>query len=224
MNFDFLDGETTAQRLADVAYLVIAGWTGRDKAALEMHIAELEQAGIPRPQVTPEFYHVGASLLTQEPEIQVSSTSSSGEVEAIILNAADGKWVGLGSDHTDRKLEATSVLFSKQVCPKPIGRSLWSFAEVEGHWDELELRSYRVDDGERSLYQEGSLAANRHPTELIELYEQRGNRFHTGTVMFCGTLPAKSEISFSAGFEIELYDPVLERRINHAYNTIALPG
>ena len=223
MNFDVFDGAAATQKSADVTHVVIAGWTGRDKAALEHHIAELERAGIPRPEVTPIFYPVGHNLLTQEPEIQVSSTTSSGEVEAIILNMADGQWVGLGSDHTDRKLEATSVVLSKQVCPKPIGHSLWSYADVEDHWDALELRSYRFDAGERSLYQEGALAANRHPAELIELYEQRGARFQAGTAMFCGTFAAKSEISFSERFEMEMYDPVLDRRMSHAYNVVALP-
>ena len=133
MNFDFFSRETAAQRSADIAHLIIAGWAGRDKAALESHIAELEQAGVPRPEGTPAFYRIGNNLLTQAPEIQVSATSSSGEVEAIILNAAEGMWVGLGSDHTDRKLEAISVPLSKQVCPKPIAHSLWNFADVGGH-------------------------------------------------------------------------------------------
>jgi hypothetical protein len=62
-----------------------------------------------------------------------------------------------------------------------------------------------------------------HPTELIQLYEQRGNVFQTKTIMFCGTLAAKSEISFSERFEMEIYDPVLERRISHAYDVTALP-
>ena len=224
MNFDFFSRETAAQRSADIAHLIIAGWAGRDKAALESHIAELEQAGVPRPEVTPAFYRVGNCLLTQAPEIQVSSTSSSGEVEAIILNAAEGMWVGLGSDHTDRKLEAISVPLSKQVCPKPIAHSLWNFADVEGHWDELELRSYRFDGGKRSLYQEGRLVANMHPTELIQLYEQRGNEFCIGTIMFCGTLAAKSEISFSERFEMEIHDPVLDRCISHGYDITALTG
>ncbi len=224
MNFDFFSHETAAQRSADIAHLIIAGWAGRDKAALESHIAELEQAGVPRPEVTPAFYQIGNNLLTQAPKIQVSSTSSSGEVEAIILNAAEGMWVGLGSDHTDRKLEAISVPLSKQVCPKPIAHCLWNFADVEGHWDELELRSYRFDGGKRSLYQEGRLVANMHPTELIQLYEQRGNEFCIGTIMFCGTLAAKSEISFSERFEMEIHDPVLDRCISHGYDITALTG
>jgi hypothetical protein len=144
-------------------------------------------------------------------------------VEAVIINSADGRWVGLGSDHTDRKLEATSIVLSKQVCPKPVGSTLWRYADVVNHWDDIEMRSYRVDNGERSLYQEGSLAVNRHPAELIELYEQRGGQFKSGTAMFCGTLSAKSAISFSERFEIEMYDPVLDRRMSHAYNIIALP-
>ena len=101
---------------------------------------------------------------------------------------------------------------------------MWNFADVEGHWDELELRSYRYDGVKRSLYQEGRLGVNMHPTELIQLYEQRGNEFCTGTIMFCGTLAAKSEISFSERFEMEIYDPILDRRISHGYDITALTG
>ena len=224
LNFDFVGLEAVVQRSEEISNLIIAGWAGRDKVALEKHIAELERAGIPRPEVTPAFYHVGHNLLTQAAEIQVSSTGSSGEAEAIILQARDGQWVGLGSDHTDRNLEATSVALSKQVCPKPVAGRLWKFADIEGHWDELQLRSYRFDGGKRSLYQEGSLAENSRPNELIDLYEQRGESFGVGTVMFCGTLPAISEICFSERFEIEIHDPILHRQIRHAYDVIALPG
>jgi hypothetical protein len=79
MNFDFFGRETATESSADIAHVVIAGWAGRDKTALENHIAELERAGIPRPETTPAFYRVGNNLLTQALEIQVSSTSSSGD-------------------------------------------------------------------------------------------------------------------------------------------------
>jgi hypothetical protein len=42
---------------------------------------------------------------------------------------------------------------------KPVGRHLWSYDEVEPHWDQLVLRSFAVFDGTRVLYQEGPLAA-----------------------------------------------------------------
>ena len=42
---------------------VIAGWTGRDKEALEKHIKELEELGVPRPASTPIYYRVAAARL-----------------------------------------------------------------------------------------------------------------------------------------------------------------
>ena len=38
---------------ATVSSLVIAGWTGRDPAAMEAHIVELEKLGVKRPASTP---------------------------------------------------------------------------------------------------------------------------------------------------------------------------
>ena len=41
--------------LRRVRELVVAGWTGRDIAALEKHIRELEAIGVKRPKTTPIF-------------------------------------------------------------------------------------------------------------------------------------------------------------------------
>ncbi|OYX11437.1 MAG: hypothetical protein B7Z15_11810, partial [Rhizobiales bacterium 32-66-8] len=43
---------------------VIAGWTGRDKVALEKHIVELEELGVARPASTPIYYRCAAARLT----------------------------------------------------------------------------------------------------------------------------------------------------------------
>ena len=51
-------------------------------------------------------------------------------------------FVGCGSDHTDRKVEAYSVTVSKQMCDKPIASELWELEEVVGHWDQMILRSW----------------------------------------------------------------------------------
>ena len=56
--------EGTGERDAEITALVIAGWTGRDAAAMEVHIVELEAIGVPRPQTTPCFYRAAANLLT----------------------------------------------------------------------------------------------------------------------------------------------------------------
>jgi hypothetical protein len=41
--------------------------------------------------------------------------------------------------------------------------------------------------------------------------------------MFCGTLAAKGGIRPSERFEIELEDPILGRKLTHAYDIASLP-
>ena len=50
----------------DINEVVIAGWTGRNKEAMEKHMVELEAIGIQRPKTAPIFYRVSAELLTQK--------------------------------------------------------------------------------------------------------------------------------------------------------------
>ena len=205
-----------------VENLVIAGWTGRDVAALERHIAELAAIGVKRPRTTPIFYRVAASLLTTGSTIEVLGEHTSGEVECVAYSMDDGLWIGLGSDHTDRQAETVGVSLSKQLCAKPVSRQLWRFAEVEPHWESLVLRSYIRVNGTRRLYQEGSVAAMRPLPELIKLYGG-GKSLTSGTAMFCGTLAVKGEISPADSFEMELTDPILRRKIRHSYRVRALP-
>src|ERR1700755_1517207 len=84
----------------EIADLVIAGWTGRDVAALNHHIEELKEIGVMPPSSVPLYYRVGAGLLTQAALIQVLGTDSSGEVEPVLFAAAGRLWVTIGSDHT----------------------------------------------------------------------------------------------------------------------------
>jgi hypothetical protein len=82
--------------------LVIAGWTGRDRAAIDHHIEELAAIGVPRPTSVPLYYRVAASLLTQASQIEVLGEGSSGEVEPVLVRARSRWWLTVGSDHTDR--------------------------------------------------------------------------------------------------------------------------
>lgn len=202
--------------------LVIAGWTGRNAEAVEHHIRELEAIGVRRPKTVPTFYRVATGNLTVAPRIQVAGSHSTGEVEFVLVSMADGLWIGLGSDHTDRELERHSVSLSKQVCAKPIGTSLWRYEDVADHWDELELHSYAHIHGERRLYQHGKVTALRRPTDLIEAY-CRSADLPAGTVMYCGTLPVQGTLEFADRFELELRDPRLGRSLHHAYSIEALP-
>ena len=141
------DGERTAR--VPIERLIIAGWTGRDKAAVEKHIVELEELGVKRPSSTPVYYRVAAARVKTEPVIQASGSASSGEVEFVLAQWDGELWVGVGSDHTDRKTEAYDVTVSKQMCEKPISPIFWRFRDVEAHWDEIAMRSFIDENGER---------------------------------------------------------------------------
>jgi Protein of unknown function (DUF2848) len=217
---DALDATTPLTLPIDQA--VIAGWTGRDPVARDKHIAELEAIGIARPASVPIFYRVSARRITTEDSIEVSGGDSSGEVEFVLIGWQGRIFVGLGSDHTDRKVEAYSVTVSKQMCDKPIASELWELEDVIGHWDQMILRSWAWIDGARVLYQEGTLNGMLPVKELI----QRGFGgcgFPDGCAMFGGTFAAKGGIRPASRFEYEFEDPVLKRSIRHGYDVIELP-
>jgi hypothetical protein len=217
-------GATALQESVAIREAVIAGWTGRDKAALEKHIAELEALGVKRPASTPIFYRVAASRLTTDETIEASGGASSGEAEYVLLQHGGKLWVGTGSDHTDREVETYGVTVSKQMCDKPVAPRFWSFDDVAAHWDRLVLRSHVVEAGRRTLYQEGPVAAMLAPRELIERYrEAAGCALGDGTLMFCGTLAARGGIRPAERFEFELEDPVRGRAIRHGYAIATLP-
>jgi hypothetical protein len=208
-----LGGSETAVTI-DTA--IVAGWTGRDRAKVEEHIAELEELGVPRPSSVPVYYRVSASRVTTAPVIE-STDASSGEVEPVLLRHGGRLWVGVGSDHTDREVETYGVAVSKQLCDKPIGRSFWAYDEVAPHWDRLELRSW-IGDGE--LYQEGTLDAILPPGELVG---RAVPALKDGTIMFCGTFAAIGGIRPGTPFRYELSDPVLGRAITAEYAVRSLP-
>jgi hypothetical protein len=215
------DGELT-RRNARIDSLVIAGWTGRDKAAVEKHIEELAKLGVKRPATTPIFYRASAARLTTGDAIEVLGAASSGEAEFVLLQSGGRLWVGSGSDHTDREVESYGVSVSKQMCDKPIAPEFWPIVEVAPHWEKLMLRAYIAENGKRTLYQEGSVGAMLDPMSLIGKFGGK-NELEEGTLMFCGTLSALGGVRPSDLFEFELDDPVLGRKIQHRYRVRTLP-
>ena len=209
-------------RAHEIRQLVIAGWTGRDRDALEQHISELEALGVKRPSRTPIFYRVSANRATLDSHIEVTGAETSGEVEFVLLATAGKLWVGVGSDHTDRAAESYDVTASKQMCDKPLAPLFWDYAEVAPHWEKLRLRSYIEEASERVLYQEGSVLAMLDPATLITRYTGQPT-LPEGCMMFCGTLPARDGIRYADKFELELEDPVLARQISHRYTVECLP-
>jgi hypothetical protein len=206
-----------------VETLVIAGWTGRDAAAVEAHIIELAAIGVPRPSSVPVFYRVGASLLTTAEEVEALGDSSSGEVEFVLFGTPEGMLIATGSDHTDRKVESYSISVSKHMCPKPVSPEVWRFDEVADHFDQLVLRSWAVDGGRKRLYQEGTAVAIRPPLELVGKYTGGEKTLPPGTAMFCGTFAVHGEVKAAERFEFELEDPVRKRKLTHGYTVRSVP-
>ena len=224
LNFQ-IEGDRGAQNISvEINNFIIAGWVGRNLAAIEHHIEELAALGVKRPSAIPLYYRVAANQLTQAPRIQVVGPDSSGEVEVLAFMFQGEMYIGLTSDHTDRKIEADSVALSKQLCAKPVGNNAWRHADVADYWDELVIRSHIRENGGEVLYQQGTLDALRLPCELIDGYlGVKGGVLPEGTAMSCGTVGAIGGIRPSASFSMELFDPRRECSLRHAYEIDFLP-
>lgn len=205
----------------ELDYLVIGGWAGRDHKEIEHHIEELAALGVPAPSTVPLYYRSVVSNLTTASKIQVLDEHSSGEAEAVFIRQGDKIYVTVGSDHTDRKLESHSIAASKQITLKPIGAEAWDFAEVEPHWDDLILRAWITVDGQRTLYQEGSVTKMIHPRDLFAKFNAAG--LPDRTAIFGGTFAVIGGIRPAAKFEAELDDPILGRKLTMGYTIETLP-
>ena len=159
-----------------------------------------------------------ANVASIKQKTEIDQTS----VEFVLIGWQGRIFVGCGSDHTDRKVEAYSVTVSKQMCDKVVASTLWELEDVIGHWDKMILRSWATIKGERVLYQEGTLDAMLPVADLIAR-GFGGGKLPDGCAMFGGTFAAKGGIRPADRFDFELEDPVLKRTIRHGYDVITLP-
>ncbi len=207
-----------------VKRMVNGGYVGRNQKEVRHHIEELAKQGIPGPSSTPTLYPVSRRALTQASSIEVFGEETSGEAEFVLLMKDEKEiYVGVGSDHTDRKLEKFDIAWSKNICPNVISQELWPFDDVLPHWDEIMLRSWVTRDGKRSLYQEASLRSILPPKELISFVRSRVHGELDHLVIFSGTIGVlKGELIFGEKFEVELEDPVSGNRLSVMYSVIPL--
>jgi hypothetical protein len=210
--------------------LFIAGWAGRDASAIQVHINELAALGVAPPSTTPCFYRLSSALLVQDEHIEVLGTHSSGEIECVLLDSSLGTLVAIGSDHTDRKVEAYGVAVSKQICAKPLGSDAWLYADVAPHWDQLRMYSWVISRaGARRLYQSGPVSELLPPSQLwrkLARNDLAAAILPAGSAMYCGTLAvsgAMASMSSGDAFELELHDPVFARSLRHRYVLESLP-
>lgn len=221
MTFRFIIEEKTGKRRItyDLRGVILCGYTGRDQSAVQRHIEELKKDGIEPPSSVPTFYPKPPQGMALEGDIQVEGHETSGEVEYVLLVDGNRVYVAVGSDHTDRELERINILKSKQVSPAILSRNLWNYKEIKDNWDQIEIRSWVLREGKRTLYQDSTLGTILPPEELIRLVQQQVKGSLKGIAIFSGTPPLVTEkIVFTDRFEGELLDPVLKRKITIGYS------
>jgi len=203
-----------------VKKILNAGYTARDQSQVRKHIEELKKEGVPTPKTIPVFFPKLADRITTADEIEVLlSDTTSGEVEFALLFNRDEIYVGVGSDHTDRKLEQYSIIVAKQMCPNIISNEVWRYEDLKDHWDSLIMRSWVENNGQRELYQEANLGTFLDVDDLISRVEELVNGDTDGLVFYAGTIPVLSgEMCFSLRFEAELADETTGKSLRCAYN------
>ncbi|ADL12009.1 DUF2848 family protein [Acetohalobium arabaticum] len=203
----------------EVEKMINAGYTGRNQEEVQKHVEELKAKGIPAPEEVPTYFPVFNDGIVQDEVLDaLDETDHSGEAEYVLLCTADEIYVAAGSDHTDRKLEEESIPKAKQIYPNTISRDVWKLSEVEDHWDEIMMRSWVEDDGEKILFQEAPLSALLPPNELLErIKEIIEVESMEGVVIYSGTVGAEVDVDYSPIFEMELEDPKKDRKLESKY-------
>ena len=198
--------------------LLIAGYTGRDQAAVARHVAELREHGIPAPARTPALYALAPDRLTTATPVAVVGAQTSGEAEFVLIVSRGVLYVGVGSDHTDRDLERLSVPRSKQVCPKPIAGQLWRWDHLQAEWDGCRLRSWSGG----TLYQQGSVTELMAPPAVLAMVRDRVGECDEAAI-FGGTLPLlDGALRFDRDFTAALVAPGGDA-LRCEYATAAVP-
>lgn len=205
----------------EIKQSVCIGYSGRNQESVQHHIDELANEGIPAPPEIPMVYPVSNLLVTQEDQIQLLGEKTSGEVEFVLVITPQGNYVTVGSDHTDRLLEAISIPYAKQVCPKPIGKTVWPLEELLPHWDELKLKCEIFTENEWVIYQDGSISSVLPVTDILKFASERDRIDQEGTILFCGTVPIKGgKFKYADAYRMTLTDPVLKREIELEYKVV----
>lgn len=203
----------------DINGAVLCGYTGRDQAAVRKHIDELAKEGVEPPPSVPILFPKPPWGLTQKDVIQVEGRETSGEVEFFMLVDDSSIYVGAASDHTDRGLERIDIRKSKQVCPTILSKNVWNYEEIKETWDQIQIRSWAIKDGQKSIYQESTLGSILPPEDLIRLVRQQLNGSIGGIALFSGTPPLLAgEMVFADRFEGELLDASRDRKITVEYD------
>lgn len=198
----------------EVRRALAAGASGRDADKLRAHLARQAALGIEPPPHVPMLFPLMPTLITNATDIGVIGADSTPEIEVAVFQVRGTEYLTVGSDHTDRRIEAASALQGKNSCPKIVGAAAWPVSAVRDHWDSLTLRSSCGD----TLLQDGSLANILAYDDLMAFVRAHDGDDAEGRIVFSGTVPMlASPPKGDATITLRLHDPVAGRALTHAY-------
>lgn len=195
-------------------HAVVAGYTGRDAAAVQHHIDELAAIGVAPPPEVPMFYPVESNTVSSAAELTVTGDKTSGEIEPLYVRHRGRYYLGIASDHTDRHIETFDIGESKRACPKPVAGTVIPVDSLQRlSLDDCRARSW-VDG---RLYQDGTLDGLRTPVNVLELLLERTAIGDGDFVCLGGTLPViGGDFIYGREWRLELAFPD-GTTINHTY-------
>lgn len=187
---------------------------------------ELAMIGIKRPEELPMVVPKPAHLMTTETEIAVNATTTGGELEFVLLPTADQTYIGVGIDHKDDWLTDRNLHRANSSCPSVLAKEVWLLEDVRDHWDDLRLSCWTGVGADRELYQRTSLDTYLKPEPLLKAVDSKITESLVGTAVWSGTVAtggdgavdARPDVIYGDFYAMELYDPILNRRLSHQYD------
>jgi hypothetical protein len=198
----------------EVRRVLAAGASGRDREKVRKHIDHMITLGVKPPPHVPMLYPLLPTLVTNATDIGVIGTDSTPEIEVVLFRAGGEDYLTVGSDHTDRRIEAVSALQGKNSCPKIVAATAWPVSEVLDHWDSLTLCSH----GDDTLLQEGALSHIMTHENLMAFVREQDGDVAEGRLVFSGTVPTLAKPPpGDVTISLDLTDPVTKRSLRHDY-------
>ncbi len=236
LNIDSKSG--TSPRKFDVGSVAGARFTSRDVEGLRKTMDEqLTNDGhfSSATFTNPSIFRVARYLLTQDDEFEVQGTMTGGEGEVVAIRDGNEIFISVGSDQCDRELDPLFPDKPKQMCPHPVAATAWPYAEVHDHWDEMRIQSTVTVNGRAVPLQDSRLDALVSLDDLLDMATVQS--LPNTAFLFCGSSPfldsaeeAVKEYGLSEfttwgvgdEFAVRLYDPVLDRAIEHSFKPVPL--
>ena len=195
---------------------------------IDQMFEELASVGVTKPEQLPMIAPKPPHLQTTDSEIIVNATTTGGELEFVLLPTEDRTYVGVGVDHKDDWITDRNLHRANSSCPSVLAQDVWLLEDVIDHWDRLELSCWTGTGGDRELYQQTTLESFLEPNELLDRVDSKSTDPLAGTAVWSGTvstgengtIDARPDISSGDFYAMQLYDPVLNRRLSHQYDVI----